>query len=153
MSQPEWAKNVVKDLEVGIVVCAETHGGPYTTEDWLVGDEGRLWPVSKEAVADSPEGDDTPEPVEGSRWYHAAFETSVVSGEISGSTDERTGRGTLTLVVNKHGAYMARTPLVDLFNHRGKAIASQYALDTGDRYTATFEALKPAEYVVGVRRL
>lgn len=87
----------------------------------------------------------------GDAWNDALFTTDDVSGQIRGATDSNTGRGAITIVINKAGAYVASAPIVDLIQDDGKTVASQFALDTEDRYTVHFSHLDQGRYLVGIR--
>ena len=84
-------------------------------------------------------------------WSDAVFHTDEISGGITGSTDQTTGRGVLTVVINKAPLYAGRTPLIELIRPDGHPASSQHAVDTGDRYVATFEQLDEGRYLVAVR--
>jgi hypothetical protein len=87
----------------------------------------------------------------GLTWHDASFQTDDVSGEVTGSTDSATGRGVVTVIINKSGGFVAEPPIVDLIASGGEYVGTQSALDIGDRYTAHFNNLDQGRYLIGIR--
>lgn len=151
LSSPQWSRTVSRQFAAGIEMVVEAAHGAFTSAAGLV----------REVMTPQVTTKLTPTPIlamgagdtQGSSamWHDATFQTDEVSGEVSGSTDQSTGRGVITIVVNKSGGFVAAPPVVDLVNASGTVVATQGALDSGDRYTASFSALDEGHYLVGIR--
>lgn len=148
-----WAEVVSRRFAAAVEVVVEAARGSFTSAGSLLTDvmtpqaHARLAPAG--VVAMGGEGAQT-EPDLGP-WSDAVFRTDEISGSITGSTDQTTGRGVLTVVINKAPIYAGRTPLIELIRPDGQVAYSQHAVDTGDRYLATFSHLDEGQYLVGVR--
>lgn len=151
LSRTAWSELVAGKFAAGIEMVVEAASGAYTSAAGMMRDV--MTPQARVQLSPAPalamgRGGHGPETVS---WNDALFVTDEMSGEITGSTDPNTGRGIITVVVNKTGAYVASPPIVDIVNETGKTVATQFALDTGDRYTSHFAGLDQGRYLVGIR--
>ena len=152
LSDPAWSDTIGTKFAAGIEMIVEAAHGAFTSATGLIREA--MTPQSTLKLTPSPAvamGQRQHKHSHSAIWHDAAFVTDEVSGEVSGSSDGTTGRGIVTVVINKSGEYVAASPIIDLVNDRGATITTQSGLDIGDRYTATFANLDEGRYLVGIR--
>jgi anti-sigma factor RsiW len=151
LGQSAWSETVRKRFAVGIEMFVEAAQGAYTSAAGMMRDV--MTPQARVKLAPAPAlamGGHA-QKTDSVAWNDATFLTDEASGEITGSTDPNTGRGIITVMIDKTGAYVASPPIVDIVNEKGKAVATQFALDMGDRYSAHFADLDQGRYLIGIR--
>lgn len=147
----QWGEKITRRFSAGLEVIVDAAHGAFTSATGMIQDvmvpqaRSSLGPGYAVAmgVGETPGQADT-------IWHDAVFQTDDLSGELTGSMDHKTGRGVVTVMINKQGYFMGAPPLVDLVDATGAIVKSQYALDAGDRYTAQFRNLQEGRYLVGV---
>ena len=152
LSEPAWSDAIGTKFAAGIEMIVEAAHGAFTSASGLIREA--MTPQSTMKLTPSPAvamGQRQHRHSHSGIWHDATFVTDEVSGEVSGSSDGTTGRGIITVVINKSGEYVAMSPIVDLVSDRGAAVTTQSGLDMGDRYTATFSNLDEGHYLVGIR--
>lgn len=147
-----WSAAVRRKFAAGIEVAVDAANGVYTSAAGMAREV--MTPQARATLTPAPtvamgrqEGNVHP----GLSWHDAWFQTDEVSGEVTGSTDDATGRGIITITVNKSGGFVAEPPIIDLLTADGGCVSSQSGLDIGDRYTAHFHNLDQGRYLVGIR--
>ena len=150
LNRPAWSDLVRHRFAAGIEMVVEAATGAYTSAAGMVRDvmtpQARVQMAPAQSFAMGGARTST-----GLDWHDASFLTDDLSGEVTGSTDPNTGRGIITVAINKSGAYVASPPIVDLLDEQGGVVSTQFALDMGDRYTAHFDGLDEGRYLVGIR--
>ncbi len=149
-----WSQVVQRRFAAAVEVMVEAARGSFTSAGSLLTElmtpqaHTRLAPAGVVAMGGTGTDANTEDL---GPWSDVVFRTDEISGSITGSTDQTTGRGVLTVVINKAPIYAGRTPLVELIRPDGQVAFSQHAVDTGDRYLATFSHLDEGRYLVAVR--
>lgn len=152
LARASWAAGVRRRFAAGIEVAVDMASGVYTTAAGMARDV--MTPQARATLTPAPAvamGHRTGPAAPGIQWHDACFQTDEVSGEVTGSRDEATGRGIITVTVNKSGGFVAEPPIVDLLAADGECVGTQSGLDIGDRYTAHFSNLDQGRYLVGIR--
>jgi hypothetical protein len=152
LNRPSWSSAVRRKFAAGIEMAVDAANGVYTSAAGMARDV--MTPQATASLAPAPAvsmGSSAPAPPDGLVWHDAFFQTDEVSGEVTGSTDAATGRGVVTVTVNKSGGFVAEPPIVDLVSVDGETVGTQSGLDIGDRYTANFSNLDQGHYLIGIR--
>lgn len=150
LSQPSWADRVNGPFAAAIEVFVEAGVGAYATAASLA----REAMIPQAHARITPGGASPPHPARAGAditWRDAAFQTEDLSGEVAGGADPNTGRGIITTVIYKAGAFVGVTPIVDLVDADGRVVSTQVTLDMGDRYSARFSGLDEGQYLLGIR--
>jgi len=151
LARASWSATVKKRFAAGIEVAVDVASGVYTSAAGMARDvmtpQARATLTPAPAVAMGSGRKSAAPPV---TWHDACFQTDEVSGEITGSTDTATGRGIVTVTVNKSGGFVAEPPIIELIAADGEHVGTQSGLDIGDRYTAHFSNLDQGRYLVGI---
>lgn len=152
LSRASWSSAVRRKFAAGIEVAVDVASGVYTTAAGMARDV--MTPQARATLTPAPTVAMGHKEVDGrptTTWHDACFQTDEVSGEVTGSTDDATGRGIITVTVNKSGGFVAEPPIIELLAADGDAVGTQSGLDIGDRYTAHFSNLDQGRYLVGIR--
>lgn len=146
-----WGEKITRRFSAGLEVIVDAAHGAFTSATGMI--QEVMVPQARASLgpgyAVAMGVGETPGQAE-TIWHDAVFQTDDLSGELTGSVDHKTGRGVVTVMINKQGYFMGAPPLVDLVDATGAVVGSQYALDAGDRYTAQFRNLQEGRYLVGV---
>ncbi|HEY3268802.1 MAG TPA: hypothetical protein VGM37_17935 [Armatimonadota bacterium] len=151
LGRGSWADLVQARFAAGIEMVVEATNGAYTSAAGIIREV--MTPQARAVLTPAPAlamGAETHAHA-GVLWHDAAFQTDELSGEVTGSTDNATGRGIITVLIHKSGDFVATTPIVELVSSAGKRVSTQSALDIGDRFSAVFTNLDQGRYLVAIR--